>query len=132
MSFICIPARTEITSYIDATFKEPHVLLSEEVKPHVFIANSIVHPTNGKIPVKILNVSRKTVLLNELKPKMEKLEKYNVLKLDDVKVESNRAEKLLTELKIDHLPTKEKATIRDIWMKYNDVFCLADDKLTVT
>lgn len=132
MSFICVPARTEITAFVEVNVNEPQVLLSEEVKPYVFIANSIVKPNNGKIPVKILNVSRKTVLLHELQPKMEKLDQYNIIQLDDVKTDSNRAEKLLKELKINHLSREEKATIRKICLKYNDIFCLSDDKLSVT
>lgn len=132
MSLMCVPARTEMTMYLDVRVKQPQVILSEQIKPHVFIANSIVNPTNGKIPVKILNVSRKPVFLNELKLKMETLDEYEIIQLEAFQGNPDRAKKLLNELKLDHLDGEEKSTIKRICLKYNDIFCLKNDKLIVT
>lgn len=132
VSLICVPARTELTTVITVNVKEPHVLLSQQIKPHVFIANTIVDPKDGKIPVKILNVSKKTVFLNEIKPKMEKLDNYDIVQLNDCKEIPNRTQQLLRELKLNHLSGNEKESIKKICLKYNDIFCLENDKLTVT
>lgn len=131
-AMICVPARSEITAFLDVDFKTEHVLLNEEIKPHVFIANTIIRPINGRIPVKILNVSNKPVILNELKPKMNKLENYDIIQLKELEENTERANKLLKELKLNHLKGEEKAIISKICLKYKDIFCLEGDKLTVT
>lgn len=46
--------------------------------------------------------------------------------------DKNRAEKLLEELKLNHLSEKDEKTIKQICLKYNDIFCLKNDKLGIT
>lgn len=66
--YFTISARTEMIKYIQTNFTDTCVVLNQEIQPHVFIANAIVQPSNGKIPVGMVNVKNKPVIISELKP----------------------------------------------------------------
>ena len=53
------PARTELLTYVDTDTTGMSVVMSEQLAPHVFVANSLATPINGKLPVKLVNFSNK-------------------------------------------------------------------------
>lgn len=75
---INIPARSESIHFIETDFTEDCVIISNELKPGVFLASSIATPKNGRIPVRILNVTDSDVLLNNITPSIEKLNCYDI------------------------------------------------------
>ena len=114
-----IPARTEIIKYVETNFSEACVVLNDEIMPQVFIANSIVTPVNGKIPIRMVNFRNKKVSVKALQPEIKSAKDYLVIETKYTK-------------ELDHLSSSEKETIVQICIKYADIFCLAEDKLTVT
>lgn len=129
-----IPPRYEYITYIETEFAETCVVLNQKVQPNVFVANSIANPVNGKIPVRLVNISNKPVVIKDLKPRIALAENYNVIELkkDDQKYDKIRASKLLEELKLNHLSGSDEKAIKQICLKYSDIFCLKGDKLGTT
>ena len=131
---IVIPPRTEVTSCIRTKFKDTCVVLNQEVAPHVFIANSIGQPLNGMIPVRIVNFRNKPVAIDHFEPHIELASNYHVIELckKGDNIDKIRASKLLKELKLNHLAGSDMKTIKQICLKYADIFCLEGDKLETT
>lgn len=84
-----IPARTEIIKYIETNFTETCVVLNLEVQPHVFIANAMVQPSNGRIPIRMVNIKNKPVQISDLQPIIKPASDYLVLKVDHGKERSD-------------------------------------------
>ena len=134
-NFTCtIPARTEVVRYLRTDLEDTCVVLQQEIIPHVFIANSIAEPVNGTIPVRIVNLKNKPVKVENFKANIKPASLYYITELEQTKNNKNqeRAEKLLSELNLTHLPTEEKQLISKICLKYSDVFCLQGDRLETT
>lgn len=131
---ITIPARTEITTYVKTQHVNTCVVLNQEVTSHVYISNSIGQPSNGLIPVRIVNFKNKPVVIDHIAPHIEPASNYNIIELskNDNNIDKNRASKLLRELKLGHLSGIEEKTIKQICLKYADIFCLEGDKLGTT
>lgn len=133
--FTCvISARTEVVKYIPTNMMNTCVVLQQQIVPHVFIANSIAEPINGTIPIRIVNLKNKPVTIENFKTNIKPASTYNVVELRQCKknINKERAEKLLKELKLNHLPNDEKQLISKICLKYSDIFCLENDKLETT
>lgn len=94
---LTIPPRHEYITYIETEFAETCVVLNQKVQPNVFVANSIANPVNGKIPIRLVNISNKPAIIKNLKPTVASAENYNVIDLenDGQKYEKLRASKLL-------------------------------------
>lgn len=130
--YFTIPARTEMIKYIQTNFTDTCVVLNQEIQPHVFIANAIVQPLNGRIPVRMVNVKNKPVKISELKPIIKPANDYLVLSTGHSASKTDRIQQLLKELDLNHLPKTEKQHVEQICSKYADIFCLENDQLTVT
>lgn len=130
--FFTIPARTEIIKFIDTKFTETCVVLNQEVQSQVYIANAIVQPINGKIPVRMVNVKNKPIKIASIEPIIKPASDYVVLSTNFKDTKSDRSGQLLKELDLDHLSKAEKQHIEQICSKYADIFCLENDRLTVT
>lgn len=52
-SFLTIPARTEIVTYVSTNETQPCVVLNQQLMSNVFIANSLSNPIHGRIPVRM-------------------------------------------------------------------------------
>lgn len=130
---LTIPARSEILTFIRTKIKNECLILNKQVSPFVFIANSIATPRQGKIPVRIINVANKEVCVDPKNIETKDLKDYNVIgKIELPKYDANRANQLLKELNLKHLTKQDQVAIQKLCLKYADVFCLKNDKLTVT
>ena len=128
-----IPPRTEVITFMDTQYAKPMVILNEEIKPFVFIAGAVVQPVHGKIPVRLMNIKNHPVKVENLKPLTKPLECYNVIDIESAsKYDNSRINKLLAELNLDGINDKDRPEIERLCTKYSDIFCLKDDKLTVT
>lgn len=132
-SMLTIPARTEILTCIPTNERKECVVLNKQISPFVFVANSIATPKDGKIPIRIVNVANKPICIDSLKVETKRLKDFNIIgKIEAPRHDANRSEQLLKELNLEHLSSKDKATITKLCLKYADVFCLKNDKLTTT
>lgn len=121
-----LPARTEIITYIDCMDQKEgeFVVLSQELAPNVYMANSLSKIKDGKIPVRIVNLRNSEMTLNKLKPNIKPISDYKILNLKKIERHNvDRVEKLLKEVPLEHLKGEEKSTIMKICAKYSDIFC---------
>lgn len=129
---ICIPARTEAIVSVDICTDKDSIIFNKEIAPGVFLANSII-PALGNKHVKILNTTEKDVVVNSIdfeKDDLENYEIYNYTKSDS-SVDNDRIKKVLEDLDIQSLDPIAKQSLTDIIVKYNDIFHIDGDKLTV-
>lgn len=128
-----IPPRTEVITFVKTKCSKPMVILNEEIKPLVFIAGAVVQPIHGKIPVRLMNIKNHPVKVENLKPLVKPFECYNVIDIESAsKYDNSRINELLAELNLDGINDKDKQVIERLCTKYSDIFCLKNDKLTVT
>lgn len=81
---IVVPGRTEkLISINSAHIKEAMVSLSEEVSPGVFLANSVVKPINGKLPLAILNINEVEQTLKPFTVIFKPISEFDVMVIAD-------------------------------------------------
>lgn len=131
---IVLPARSESIHYVNlgTDVNADCVVCSREIEKDVFLAGAIVKPKNGRIPVKILNVTDTEIRLENFSPEVNFLTEYYIFSFDKSNANANRAETLLSLLELKHLNSEEKSSIETICTKYSDLFFLPGDKLTTT
>lgn len=127
-----IPPRCETIQYFRVNETEDCVIAGEEITPGVVVANMIVKPVNGTIPVRIMNVTSDEKEIKEYKPKIEKLTDFKLATFAGEKQDVKRVEEVLKKLDLKHLNEEEKEDIQRICGKYADIFYLEGDKLTTT
>lgn len=134
---IVIPPRCEIIRKINSSVNEDSLILSHELQDGVFCANSIIRDTAY---VKLINTNEFEVHLKNFSPTFEPLSDYHVFSLNAIPEnptsssstdENHRIECLLKELNLSTVPEFARKGILDICSKYNDIFSLQSDKLTV-
>lgn len=108
------------------------VVYTDEIYSGIFLANTIVTPVNGMIPVKILNTTENEVTITELKPQLERLKDYNLCTFNKTRSNADRVKELFSYLHLNHLNKEEKITIESLCAKFSDIFQLPNDKLTTT
>lgn len=131
---LVLPARSESTHFVELSTdtEEDCVVCSREIDKDIFLAGAIVRPKNRRIPIKILNIRDKEIRLQNLEPEVKFLSEYDIFSFDKIIANANRAETLLSLLKLNHLNTEEKSSLETICTKYSDVFFLPGDKLATT
>lgn len=124
-----LPPRCEVLKEIHTEeLLEDHVLISNEICPGVFCANSLINNENKL--VKFINTSENMIKINKnFQKQLIPLKNYNVYSNDRLN-DDNRTTKLLSELKADHIPLNSKQKLIELCTKYNDVFALKGDTLT--
>ena len=127
-----IPPRTEFVTFIDTTHTDTCVVLNEKIQPNVYIANTIANPKNGKLPIRIANFQNKSVTITKLQPTITPASDFNILEIKTPQHNIDHANQMLKELDLSHLHEDEKEVIAKICLKYNDIFCLQNDKLSTT
>ena len=127
-----IPPRTEVITFVEADYTEPRVIFNQELQSKMFIAGAVVEPKNGKVPVRLMNIKNKAVRIENVKPQTKPLEDYDVKIEGACRYDSSRAQEVLSELNLAGINDEDRPTIEKLCMKYNDIFCLKNDKLTVT
>ena len=112
-----IPPRTKVITFVEVDYSEPMVILNQEIQPKIFIAGAIVEPKNGEIPVRLLNIKNKAVKMEKIKPELKPFSNYDIIKIGSAdKHDPVRAQKILSELKLDGLNGKDRPIIE------NDIF----------
>lgn len=124
-----LPPRCEVLKQIHYDeLSEDQVLISNEISLGVFCANTVIN-NNNKL-TKLINTTENFVRINKNFSKtLIPLKNYDCYSFDAANVD-NRAEKLLSEIKTDHIPPDYKQKLIDLCLKYNDVFALKGDTLT--
>lgn len=126
---ILIPPRCEVFRKISIQNPlQDYVILSKEIKPGVFCANSVL---NAKNPlVKFINTTEYTVKIREnLIDRLQPLENYNIFSINQT-TQPNRKENCISELNLKDTPSYVKDKLKDLCTKYNDIFALKNDILT--
>ena len=130
---LLIPKRCESTYWITSKHNTDRVFERTELCEGVFMSGSISRAKNGKIPIKILNTRENDVSIKWTEPKSTKADDYYVLRFEKATRKPNeRIEELLKELKYDTMNPEEVENIKNICEKFQDIFHLNGDKLTVT
>lgn len=136
---VTIPARTIQTVELnveDTNLQEglcPEILVSKEIK----IPTALVSIKNNKIITTIANISSNDQNF-EIDPIL--IEPLPELKNNETNIQVNnlnfvnneREQRILNELRLDHLNSEEKELIQNLCLKYKNIFYLEGDKLTFT
>lgn len=96
------------------------------------IANCIVQPRDGQVPIRILNTREEAVVVNNFSPMTTKLNEYEIHNFRDHKMTSERARKVINLIELNHLRGEKYDAIYRICLKYFDVFQQPDEPLGVT
>lgn len=127
-----IPPRSESIHYIQTELNSDCVICSEELYDGIYLASSVATPINGKIPIKILNVTEKAFTLSNINPVIHELNEYDICTFDKNENNSNRVKKLFPLLQLKDLNTEEMESIKNICAKYANIFYLPGDTLKTT
>lgn len=127
-----IPRRSETIHYVMTNASEDCLICTDEIREGIFIASMLVKPSNGKIPIRVLNTTDEDVIIDKIKPTMQGLNDYEVFSFEGRTNNASRVKSLFSELSLNHLNKEEKISIENICAKYADIFQLPGDKLTTT
>ena len=132
-NFLEILPRCEKTYWIKSCLCDERVILPNTLCKDVFIAGSVCRPMEGNIPVRILNTRDEKVKIKFSEIQSYPADEFSILSFENSNNDrKSRLKKLESELRISHLNPEERCTISQICQKYNEVFHLDGDKLTVT
>lgn len=126
-----IPARCEVIRHIPCYLNSNCVILANEIEEGVFVAGMIAKPSQGKLPVRILNTKDFDVKVNLSKLNIDNLNIYEVCHFNTELNSTPRVKTLFELLDLDYLNKDERIGIENICAKYADVFHLPGDKLSV-
>lgn len=130
---VSIPPRCEVIRHVPTTLSSDCVILAREVAKGVYTAGAIAKSVNGLIPIRLLNTTENTVILNISDLNIQSLGHYEVYKFDDKKITSDRVKKLFDLLDLPtYLNKEEQIGIENVCAKYADVFQLPGDTLSTT
>lgn len=127
-----IPPRSESVHFIQTEFESDCVVCSKELQDGLYLASSVASPVNGKIPIKIMNVTEKAITVSNISPSIHLLTDYNICSFQSSENNADRVKTLFSLLKLTDLNEEETASIKHICAKYANIFYLPGDKLTVT
>lgn len=124
-----LPPRCEVFRQVyTENIEDNYVLLSQEITPGVYCANSIVNSKNHYI--KFINTNNTPTRINKnFKRKYVSLRSFDVYNFNKIK-KLNRNEKLINELNLEQTPETHKEKLINLCTKFNDVFALQGDKLS--
>lgn len=129
---INIPARSESVHFIRTCETNECVVNATELQKGIFIASTLVKPTNGKIPIRILNTTDSDLVINSINLTFHKASDYDVCTFPAINNSADRVKNLFNSLSLNHLNKEEQLSIETICAKYSDVFFLPGDKLGTT
>lgn len=126
-----IPARCEILAKLNnSNIKEDCLVISEEICPGVFCANSIINAANSYI--RIINTNNEDIVVPSCyRPNIKSLKEYYIYKLDEqMKTSNERLLKLKKELRITNEDPEVRDSLEQLCAEFNDIFTLKGDYLT--
>lgn len=127
-----IPARCEVIRNIpNLSLTEDSVVLSQEIQPGVFCGNTIVSPTSRCI--KFVNTTENQVIIRNFKPKIDVLKNYDKITVNNNKNlnDNVRLHELNSQISLEHVPIFAKNKLTNLIRKYQDVFCLPNEHLSI-
>lgn len=124
-----IPPRSEVIKSINLDLNEDNVVIGNEIKKGIFLANSIV-PSKGIKHIKILNSTDKEQTIENVMIAMEPLSKYRILSNNTKFKDKRKFQKLMKSIQGDNLDTFAAQTVIKICEEFQDVFHDEDKELT--
>lgn len=124
--------RCETIQYVSTCINGDCVITQKEMCEGVFMAGIIARPTNGKIPVRILNTRDTKVTLNNCQPEVEDLSNYAFSTFQRKDITIDRVLKLISLLKLETLNKEERIAIERKCAKFSDIFHMPEDILPTT
>lgn len=130
---ITLPPRCEKTYWVKTAHSQPRVFEPHQLCEGVYLAAALTVPTQGKLPIKILNIREHEVKIKWVEPASHPADAYHLLHFrDSTENPQERAKQIFNEVDVKHLNTEEIEEIKAICEKFQDVFHLDHDKLTCT
>lgn len=129
---LTIDPRCEVIRYVPVKANYECVVMPKTLKKGVFLAGIIATPSNGSIPVRILNTTLNTQTVTISNVHIHKLSEYNICSFNENHDNVDRLKSLFQLLNLNYLQKDEKISIENICAKYADIFHLPGEKLTVT
>lgn len=130
---LVIPPRSQVVKKMTIPgIKKDSVILADQIKPGLFIGNSIVNSKEQYINILNVKPTAETIPQN-YKPKMIPLEKFIFKNTQETEIKNLiRNEKLLKELNVSNIADEEiKEKLRQLCSNYNDIFAMSDEPLSV-
>lgn len=124
--------RCESIQKVKTIATEDCIIEPQEIAEGVFLAATIVKPSQGEIFVKVLNTRGEKVKINNLRPKIRPVTDYEICNFSKEPIGSERVDKLMNILDYTGLNSEEKSAVQSIVTKFADVFHLENDPATHT
>lgn len=129
---IVIPPRCQVIKKLKLSHvKEDSVILSKQIRPGVFCANTIVGPEAQYVKFVNVNNNAEVIPHNFDVLKIVPIRNYSTLPLDKHENNDNdRVQQLMNELNLQSSLPEVKRKLGDLCAKFNDIFALKNDTLT--
>lgn len=127
---LAVPPRCEVVRKIDFEGTEDQVVLPQELGPGVFVAGSI--QSRERPYIQILNLTSKTVLVNQKDVTRTNLENFDVI--DEQSSDSyNSPEHREEVMRIldKNFPMAHKRELSDLCRRFSHIFATSESKITV-
>lgn len=122
---IVIPPRCEVIRHFKTNRKtnlnQDQYIDSTEVTPGVIIAKSIFNPNSAFL--RVINTTNETKVMKNKLPKSEDLSLFNIYAVDEIKFDTNRAEKV-SEIVGKDVPKYLRNDLQSLCKRYADLFAL--------
>lgn len=128
---LVIPPRCKIMRQVKlANIKEDSDILSKQIKPGVFCANTLVSPEAQY--VKFINVnSNANVIPHDFVPQIIPAKNFTTQCVNKEHVnDDSRIKRLLNEINLKSVPSEIKEKLSTLCEKYNDIFALSGEPLS--
>lgn len=125
-----IPPNSESIHLVKTTKSILGYVQKKQLEPGVFIPNAVVDATRGYSFVKILNITPKNVVLDNLEVEVEEIpdEWGDILNTQ----RENKMEILKTQMDVEHIPDEYKEKLISLIEKFTDIFILPEEPLNTT
>lgn len=127
-----IPPRCEVIRFIPTASSSDCVVLSNEIEKGVFVAGLIAKPSNGQIPLRILNTTNVEIEYDFQNLPIYDINCFDVCSLLEETNSVSRVKTLFELLNLSNMNKEERHSIEHICAKYADIFHLPGDKLSTT
>lgn len=129
---LVIPPRCQIIKQVNfVNINENSVILSKQIKPGVFCANTLINPETQY--VKFVNVNNHAEIIPlDFNPEIIPANNFVTISTDKLQgKDDRRLENLLSEIETQNLGKEIETKLISLCKKYNDVFALSDEPLSV-
>lgn len=130
-----LPASTQTCLLVRIPSNRELICKKTEIKPGVYIGDTIVQSTNGYANVAVINFNEVAITISNenLKLQFDSLQDYfTINSITQNKHSKIRTEELIAKLNLAHCSQTEKQIVKQICADYHDLFHLDDDLLTHT